>query len=84
MNIKVFNLLSKTNEMHYVSWHETCACKYRLDASVCNDRQCWNSDQCRSECKELIDKGRCGGGFIWNPRACECDKSYNVGEYWII
>ena len=33
--------------------------------------------------KELIDKGRCDKGFIWNPRNCdcECDKSCDLGEY---
>ena len=35
------------------------------------------------ECKELIDKGMCNKGIIWNPSnfECECDKSCNVGEY---
>ena len=66
-----------------MSWHETCACKCRLDTSVCNDRQRWKNGKCRCESKELIDKGRCDDGFIWNTRACECecDKSCDVGEY---
>ena len=77
MNIKVFYLMSKTNETRYVSWHETCACKWRLDTNVCHDGQRWNSDKCRCERRELIDKGRCDGGFIWNYSACkcECDRS---------
>ena len=35
------------------------------------------------ECKELIDKGACDKGFIWNPSNCECerDKSCDIGEY---
>ena len=35
------------------------------------------------EYKELIDKGVCDKGFIWNPSncECECDKSCNTGEY---
>ena len=35
------------------------------------------------ECKELIDKGLCDKGFIWNPSNCECkcDKSCDIGEY---
>ena len=35
------------------------------------------------ECKELIDKGICDKGFIWNPSnyECECDKSCGIGEY---
>ena len=39
MNIKVFNLMSKTNETGDVKWHETCKCKCRLVASVCNSKQ---------------------------------------------
>ena len=39
MNIKVFNLMSRTNETRHASWHETCECKCRLDASVCNDKE---------------------------------------------
>ena len=32
---------------------------------------------------ELIDKGVCNKGFIWNPSNCECEcnKSCDVGEY---
>ena len=30
-------------------------------------------DKCRSECKELINKGMCDKGFIWNPSNCECE-----------
>ena len=57
--------------------------KCRLDPSVCNNKQRWNEDKCRCECKELIDKGICDKGFIWNPSncECECDKSCDVGEY---
>ena len=37
----------------------------------------------RCECKELIDKGVCNKGFVWNPSnyECECNKSCNVSEY---
>ena len=81
LNVKVFNLMSRTNETRHMKWHETCKCKWRLDASVCNNKQRWNDDRCRSECKELIDKGVCDEGFIWNPSNFECDKSCDVGEY---
>ena len=42
-----------------------------------------NKDKCRCEWKELIDKGVCDKGYIWNPGNCEneCDKSCDVGEY---
>ena len=63
INIKVFNLMSRTNETRHVEWHKTCKCKCRLDASVSNNKQHWNDDKCRYECKELIDKGVCENLF---------------------
>ena len=42
LNAKVFNLISRTNETRHIEWHETCNCKCRLDASVFNNKQCWN------------------------------------------
>ena len=82
-NVKVFNLMSRTNETRHIKWHEMCRCKCRLDASVCNKKQHWNDDKCRWESKELIDKGVCDKGSIWNPINCECEsnKSCHVGEY---
>ena len=64
LNIKVFNLMSRTNETRHIKWHETCKCKCRLHASACNNNQRWNEDKCTRECKELIDKGICNKGFI--------------------
>ena len=82
-NVKVFNLMSRTNKTWHIKWHKTCKCNCRLDASICNNKQRWNDDKCRGECKELIDKGTCDKGFIWIPSncACECDKSCDIGEY---
>ena len=54
INVKVFNLMSRTNETRYIGWHKTWRCKCRLDASVCNNKQRWNKDKCRCDCKELI------------------------------
>ena len=51
LNVKVFNLMSRTNETRHIKWHETCKCKCRLDASVCNNKQRWNNDKCRCKCK---------------------------------
>ena len=83
INVKVFNILSRTNETRHIKWHETCKCKCTLDASICNNNQRWNDDRCICECKELIDKGTCDKGFIWNPSNCECvcDESCGIGEY---
>ena len=83
LSVKVFSLMSRTNETRQIKWHETCKCKCRLDASVCNNKQRSNYDKCRCECKELIDKGVCDKGYAWSPSncECECDKSCDVAEY---
>ena len=83
LNVKVFNLMSRTNETRHIAWHEMCRCECRLDASVCNNKQHRNDDKCRCKCKELIDKCVCDRGYIWNPSnwQCECDKSWDVGGY---
>ena len=55
----------------------------RLNGIICNNKERWNKDKCRCECKELIDKRVCDKGFIFNPSicGCECDKSCNMGQY---
>ena len=75
INVKVFNLMSRTNETRHIEWHKTCKCKCRLDASAsaCNNKQRWNEHKCRCECKELIDKEICDKEFIWKPSNCECE-----------
>ena len=79
----MFNLMSRTNERRHIKLHKTCKCKCRLDAGVCNNKQCWNGDKCQCEHKELIGKGVCDKGYIRNPSncECECDKPCDVGEY---
>ena len=78
-----FILMSRTNETKHTEWHETCKCERKFGANACNNKQGWNKDKCRCECKELIDKGLCDKGFIWNPSNCdrEFDKACNVREY---
>ena len=83
LNVKVFNLMSKTNETRHIEWHKTCKCECKFGANICNNKQRWNKDKWRCEYKELIDKGVCDKGFIWNPNICECecDRACDVGEY---
>ena len=82
LNVKIFNLMSSTNETRFIEWHGKCKCKCRLDAIVCNNKQCWNKNKFRCESKELIDKEICDKGFIWNPSNCECkcDKNCDFNE----
>ena len=44
IHIEVFNLMSWINQKSRIEWHETCKCKRRSDASVCNNKQTWNED----------------------------------------
>ena len=83
LNVKVYNLMSRTNETRFIKWHETCKCICRLDGIICNSKQRWNENKCVCECKELIYKRTCDKGFIWNPSncECECDKSCDIDEY---
>ena len=84
INLRVFNVMSWSNQTRHIEWHETCKCKCRLDSSVSNNKERWNEDKCRCEYREeSIDKGRCDKEFLWNPSDCncECDKSCDVGQY---
>ena len=83
LNVKVFNLVSRTNKTRRIQWHQTFKCERRFNSSVCNIKQRWNDDKCRRECKGLIDKGVCDKGFVWNPSNCECEcyKSSDFSEY---
>ena len=83
LNVKGFNLMSRTNETRHTELHETCKCECKFGSNICNNKQRWNKDKCRCECKELIDEGVCDKGFIWNSSNCdcECDKVCDVGEY---
>ena len=38
INLKVFNLMSRTIETRHIKFHETWKSKCRLDASVCNNK----------------------------------------------
>ena len=75
--------MSRTNETKYIEWHERCKYECKFGANICNNEQHGNKDKCRCECKELIDKGVCDKGFIWNASnfECECDKACHVGEH---
>ena len=45
MNLKVFNMISWSNERKQIKWYESCKCECKLNASVCNDKKSWNKDK---------------------------------------
>ena len=63
----------RLNEARNVLWHESCKCMCRLNSSVCNSKQIWNSDNCRCDCnKDFAGIINCTKGYTWNPSTCEC------------
>ena len=46
LNVKAFNIMSRTNETSHMKWHETRKCNWRLEASVYNNKQRLNDDKC--------------------------------------
>ena len=56
INIKVFNLMSRSNETRHIECHEIWKCKCRLDPSVCNSKQRWNKDTADVNVKNWLTK----------------------------
>ena len=84
INMKVYNFLMRLNETRNVLWHESCKCVSRLNLSVCNNKQIWNSDTCRCDCNEdFAGIINCTKGYMWNPNTCECqcDMWCKPGQY---
>ena len=39
LNVKVFNLMSRTNETRFIEWSETCKCECKFGENVCYNKQ---------------------------------------------
>ena len=84
VNMQVYNFLMRLNETRNVLWHESCKCVCKLNSSVCNNKQIWNSDTCRCDCNEhFAGIISCAEVYTWNPSICECqcDKWCKPSQY---
>ena len=84
LNMKVYNFLTMINETRNVLWHESCKCVCKLNSSVCNNKQIWNSNTCRCDCNEdFAGMVYCAKGYTWNPSICKCrcDMWCKPGQY---
>ena len=84
VNIKVYNFLMRLNETRNVLWHESCKWVCKLNSTVCNNKQIWNSDTCRCDWNEYFAGIiNCTEGYTWNPSTCECqcDTCCKPGQY---
>ena len=84
INMKVYHFLMRLNETRNVLCHENCKFVCRLNSSVCNNKQIWNSDTCRCNCNEdFAGTMSCNKGYIWNRSTCgcQCDMWCKSGQY---
>ena len=78
------DFLTMLNETRNVLWHESCKCVCKLNSSVCNNKQIWNSNTCRCDCnKHFAGIISCAKRYMWNPSPseCQCDKWCKQGQY---
>ena len=75
INLKVFNMISWSNQTKQIRWHESCKCECKL--SICNNKQKWNKDKCNCECNKI---NKCDKEFIWNPCNCNCEYRKKVAH----
>ena len=71
MTIKVFNMITRINEAKTLIQHISCDCKLKSISKTCNSNQKWNSETCKSECKNYCT---CTNDYSWNPSICICEK----------
>ena len=73
VKMQVYNFLMRLSETSNVLWHESYKCLCKLNSSICNYKQIWNSDTCTRDCNEdfagMINYAK---GYTWNPNICEC------------
>ena len=43
--------MSRANEARFLEWQETCKCESKSGENVCNNKQHWNKNKRRCECK---------------------------------
>ena len=80
LNLSIFKVITKINELKTLAKHISCKCKCKFDGRKCNSNQKWNNKfQCK--CKNLKESHICKKDYIWNPATCSCE---NVKYVWII
>ena len=70
-NVKVFNLMSRTNETRQ-RWNEDkcrCECKELIDKGICDKGFIWNPSNCECECDKSCDVGE-----YLDYKNCKCSK----------
>ena len=46
VNLCVFNMITRTNQLKTLVKHISCECKCKFDGRKCNSNKKWNNDKC--------------------------------------
>ena len=69
MNVKIFNLISRTNEVRYIEQNENCKCKCECGKGMCYKGFNWNPSNCECEYDKSFDVGE-----YLDYKNCTCRK----------
>ena len=70
LNLRVFNMITDTNEWKTLPKHISYECKCKFDETKCKSNQWRNNDKCRYECKK---HHICEKEYVWNPVSFNCE-----------
>ena len=71
VNVKIFNLITKLNEIKTFVKHISCDCNWKCGSTTCNSNQKWNNDKCQGDFKKC---GTCKKDFSWKFSTWICEK----------
>ena len=70
VTVKMFDLTNLENTAKQVKFRKSCKCVYKINSSVCSEKQKFNKDKCRCQC--LLNK-KFQNDFVWNYSNCGCE-----------
>ena len=75
VNIYVFNVTARINELKILTKHLPCECKCKLDGTKCNLNQKWNRKLCQYKHKNPIKHNVSEKDYVLNPTTYACEIS---------
>ena len=69
VNLNVFNMITRINELKTLRKHISYDYKCKSDDKKCNSSQKWNNELYRCECKNQPKHLVCKNDNVWNPSA---------------
>ena len=69
VNLNVFNMITRINELKTLRKHISYDYKCKFDDKKCNSNQKWNNESYRCECKNQWKHLVCKNDNVWNSSA---------------